>query len=97
MKKLKIFPLFIGLLYYKVEYTNQSECGHLITDFSQQTCINKADQTNTYYYWKSDCIPYCQVFNKNGKCNLLSIKMILPCQLVLNINISHLVLICSLT
>lgn len=42
--------------------------GHLITDFSQQTCINKAEIDTTYFYWldEGEDIPYCKRYNKEG-------------------------------
>lgn len=43
--------------------------GHLITDFSQQTCIDKAKNGTTYYYWidEGEKIPYCKSYNRQGK------------------------------
>lgn len=42
---------------------------HLITDFSQQTCIDMAKNGTTYYYWidGGEKIPYCKMYNKQGR------------------------------
>lgn len=57
------------LLFCKFNYVKQSSYdGHLITDFSQQTCVDKANHGITYYYWidKDKHLPYCKDFRKEG-------------------------------
>lgn len=42
---------------------------HLVTDFSQQTCIDKNKNDISYYYWTYDnnSMPYYMKYNKEGK------------------------------
>lgn len=66
--KIHVIIVLVGIvIVLKIGCTNQDNCGHLITDFSQQTCINKGDDNRTYFYWKDGCMPYCRQFETKGK------------------------------
>ncbi|KAJ8966780.1 hypothetical protein NQ314_003318 [Rhamnusium bicolor] len=40
----------------------------LITDFSQQDCVNRHREDITYYYWinEDECLPFCQAYTFQG-------------------------------
>lgn len=67
MRKVTIVLITVEI-FCNIQNTFQSECGHLVTDFSQQTCIDRQDSdNNTYYYWKPECIPSCEKFQQEGE------------------------------
>lgn len=45
-----------------------SEPMHVITDFSQQTCIDMSTNNTSYFYWRnnSNNLPYCRIYEKKG-------------------------------
>lgn len=67
MKTPATLVLMVTVFIYTICRANQDNCGQLITDFSQQICINKGDENRTYFYWKDGCIPYCRQFETQGK------------------------------
>lgn len=58
--------IMILRLILSVKSLKQSD--HLITDFSQQTCIDLGNKGSTFYYWisKDNGLPYCAKYRKEG-------------------------------